>query len=151
MSVTYSTIVVKDDQVNATGLQVPPEVMAALGASTKKPPVKVTIGDYTYQTTVAVMGGVSMLALSAENRKAAGVEPGATIEVTLELDLEPRIVEVPDDLAMALAAQSGARAAFDALAFSKRKEFVRQVNDAKTQETRDRRIAAIVTKMGEGA
>jgi len=151
MNVTYSTIVVKDDQVNATGLQVPPEVMAALGASTKKPPVKVTIGDYTYQTTVAVMGGVSMLALSAENRKAAGVEPGATIEVTLELDLEPRIVEVPDDLAMALAAQSGARAAFDALAFSKRKEFVRQVNDAKTQETRDRRIAAIVTKMGEGA
>ncbi len=151
MSVTYSTTVVKDDQVNATGLQVPPEVMAALGASTKKPPVKVTIGDYTYQTTVAVMGGVSMLALSAENRKAAGVEPGATIEVTLELDLEPRIVEVPDDLAMALAAQSGARAAFDALAFSKRKEFVRQVNDAKTQETRDRRIAAIVTKMGEGA
>ncbi len=151
MSVTYSTIVVKDDQVNATGLQVPPEVMAVLGANTKKPPVKVTIGDYTYQTTVAVMGGVSMLALSAENRKAAGVEPGATIEVTLELDLEPRIVEVPDDLAMALAAQSGARAAFDALAFSKRKEFVRQVNDAKTQETRDRRIAAIVTKMGEGA
>lgn len=151
MSVTYTTTVVKDDHVNATGLQVPPDVMAALGATTKKPPVKVTIGGYSYQTTVAVMGGVSMLSLSAEHRKAAGVEPGATIDVTLELDLEPRTVDVPDDLATALAAQAGARATFDALAFSKRKEFVRQVNDAKTQETRDRRIAGIVAKMGEGA
>lgn len=151
MSVTYTTTVVKDDQVNATGLQVPPEVLATLGATTKKPPVKVTIGGYTYQTTVAVMGGVSMLSLSAEHRKAAGVEPGATIDVTLELDLEPRTVEVSDDLATALTAQAGARATFDALAFSKRKEFVRQVNDAKTPETRERRIAGIVVKMGEGA
>jgi uncharacterized protein YdeI (YjbR/CyaY-like superfamily) len=85
--------------------------------------------------------------VSQAHRAAAGLRPGETVEVTLALDVEPRTVEVPEDLRAALAAQAGASAAFDALAFSKRKEFVRQVEEAKAQETRARRIAAIVDKM----
>jgi uncharacterized protein YdeI (YjbR/CyaY-like superfamily) len=69
------------------------------------------------------------------------------VEVTLELDTEPRVVEVPHDLAAALAEKPGARAAFDALSYSMRKEYVRQVTEAKAQETRDRRIAGIVAKL----
>ena len=142
---TFSTTVLKDG--GATGLRAPDEAVAALGQG-KKPPVKVTLNGYTYRTTVAVMGGVFMLSLSAENREAAGVKAGDTVEVTLELDTEPRTVAVPDDLAAALAAKPGARAAFDAVAPSLRKEYVRQVESAKAEETRKRRIAGIVEKLG---
>ncbi len=93
------------------------------------------------------MGGDFMLPLSKANREVAGVQGGDQVEVTLELDLAPRTVELPDDLAAALEARSGARAAFDAAAPSTRKEFVRQVESAKAAETRTRRIAAIVEKL----
>jgi hypothetical protein len=145
MKVTYKTTIIGEG--NNTGLEVPSEVIAQLGTS-KKPPVIVTLAGYSYPNTVAVMGGKFMISLSKANREAAGVKADDQVEVTLELDDKPRTVEVPADLAAALSAKSGATAAFDALAFSKRKEFVRQVEDAKTQETRDRRIAGIVDKMG---
>ena len=70
------------------------------------------------------------------------------MEVTLELDTEPRIVEIPTDLQMALTNRSGAFELFESLSYSKRKEFVRQVMDAKTQETRDKRIAGITDRLG---
>ena len=88
-----------------------------------------------------------LVRLAAEHRNAARVTAGDTVDVTLELDTEPRTVEVPADLAAALAAQPGAAEAFAALAPSKRKEFVRQVNEAKAAETRERRIAGIVAKV----
>jgi hypothetical protein len=148
MKTVFTTTVIKDGTKNATGIQVPAEIVAELGKG-KKPPVRVTIGDYTYRTTVAVMGGTFMISLSAENREAAGVKGGDLIEVTLELDDAPRTVVVPDDLAAALAAKPGAAAAFEALAFSVRKEHVRQVESAKAQETRERRVAGIVAKLGD--
>ncbi len=149
MQTTFTTTVLKDPERNATGIQVPAEAVAALGKG-KKPPVKVSLNGYTYRTTVAVQGNVFMLSLSAENREAAGVKPGDTVEVTLELDEEPRTVAVPDDLAAALAKKPGATAAFEVMAYSMRKEFVRQVESAKAEETRKRRIAGIVEKLGGG-
>lgn len=146
LSTTFTTTVLKDKEKNATGLPVPAEAVAALGAG-KKPRVKVTLNGYTYRTSVAVVGGFFMLSLSAENREAARVKPGEAVEVTLELDSEPLIVTVPDDLAAALENAPGARAAFEALAYSRRKEYVRQVESAKAQETRERRIAGIVAKL----
>lgn len=146
MKTTFTTSVVLDDKVNATGLRVPPEAIAALGKG-KKPPVKVTLNGFTYRTTVAAFGDVYMIPLSQERREAAGVQAGEIVEVTLELDLEPRTVEVPDDLAAALAEKPGAREAFEALNFSTRKEHVRQVESAKAAETRQRRIAVIVAKL----
>ena len=130
----------------ATGIVIPPEVVESLGAG-KKPAVLVTINGYTYRNTVAVMGGEFMVGVSAENRAAAGVAAGDVLEITLELDTEPRIVEVPEDLAAALAAKPGARAAFDALSTSIRKEHARQVESAKAAETRQRRIETIVAKL----
>lgn len=146
MKTKFKTTVLQDPGGNATGLQVPPQELARLGTS-KKPPVKVTIGKYTYRTTVATLDGKFMLSLSKANREAAGVKAGDKVEVTLELDEEPRTVEVPQDLATALAGHKGARAAFDASSYSVRKEYVRQVESAKTQETRTRRIANIVAKL----
>lgn len=146
MKATFPTTVLKDENVNATGLPVPAEAVAALG-SHKRPRVKVTLMGYTYRSTIAAYGAVFMLPLSAEHREAAGVKAGDAVEVTIELDLEPRTVEVPADLAAALAEKTGAAAAFDALSFTLRKEYVRQVETAKAQETRVRRIAAIVAKL----
>ena len=136
----------KAEGLTATGLQVPAEAVAAMGTG-KKPKVKVSLNGYTYRSTVAAYGDVFMLPLSAENREAAGVKAGDQVEVTIELDLEPRTVDVPDDLAAALAAKPGATAAFDALSYTMRKEYVRQVEDAKAQETRNRRIAGIVANL----
>jgi hypothetical protein len=144
MKATYTTIIKADG--NNTGLEVPAEVIAALG-SLKKPPVVVSLAGYSYRSTVAVMGGVFMLPLSKANREAAGVKGGDQVEVTLELDQAPRAVDLPDDLAAALDEKPGARAAFDKLPPSHRKEHVRQVETAKAAETRTRRIAAIVEKM----
>lgn len=130
----------------ATGIEVPAAVVAGLGSS-KKPAVVVTLNKHTYRSTLAVMGGVFMLPVSAEQREKAGIAAGEVVTVTLELDLAPRTVEVPADLAAALAKKKGVRAAFDAAAPSARKEFVRQVETAKAAETRARRIAAIVEKL----
>jgi hypothetical protein len=148
MAETFTTTIQKAEGLNATGIRVPPEVITALGSG-KKPKVKITLNGYTYRSTVAAyQGDVFMLPLNQEHRAAAGVEAGDEVEVTLELDTEPRTVEVPDDLAAALAEKPGAREAFDALSYTMRKEHVRQVNEAKAQETRERRIANIVAKLG---
>lgn len=146
MGETFTTTVLQAEGLNATGLRVPADVVAALGSG-KKPKVKVTLNGYTYRSTIAAYTDVYMLPLSQENREAAGVKAGDEVEVTLELDLEPRTVEVPQDLAAALADKPGAKARFDALSHTMRKEYVRQVESAKAQETRDRRIAGIVAKL----
>ena len=148
MAVTFTTTLQKAEGLNATGIRIPAEVIAALGTQ-KRPKVKVTINGYTYRNTVAVFGDVFMLGVSQEHRAAAGLEAGDQVEVTLELDLEPRTVDVPADLAAALAEKPGATAAFDALSYTMRKEYARQVETAKAQETRDRRVAGIVAKLGE--
>lgn len=146
MKATYRTTVLQAEDMNATGLSVPAEIITTFGKG-KKPKVKVTLNGYTYRSTVAAYGDVFMLPLSKENRQAAGVKAGDPVEVTLELDLEPRTVEIPLDLAGALSEKTGLMATFNALSYTMRKEYVRQVEEAKTRETRDRRIAGIVTKL----
>jgi hypothetical protein len=149
MKMTYTTTITKEEGLNATGIPVPAEVVAAFGVG-KRPPVVVHIGGHSYRSTVAAYGDVFMLPLSQERRAAAGVEAGQTVEITLELDDQPRTVDVPDDLAAALAGRPGLREAFDALSYSARKEHVRQVTTAKAAETRQRRIAKIVTMLSGG-
>ena len=132
---------------NNTGIEVPAENMAELGTS-KRPPVKVNLSGYSYPSTVAVMGGKFMISLSAAHREASGLKAGDEVVVTLELDQQPRVVVVSDDLATALH-EEGLTTVFDALAYSKRKEFARQVREAKAPETRERRIAKIVAQVAE--
>lgn len=131
----------------ATGLPVPDDVVAGLGAG-KRAAVSVTIGGHTYRTTVASMGGRFMVPLSAENRGAAGVAAGDEVDVDIALDDAPREVTVPDDLAAAL--DSKTRAIFDALSYTHRKEWVRWVEEAKKAETRAARIAKTVDGLRAG-
>jgi len=131
----------------ATGIEVPDDVVAALDAG-KRPPVRVTVNGHTWRSTVAVMGGRNLVGVSAENRAAAGVSAGDVLDVELVLDTEKREVEVPADLAAALAAAPDAAAAFAALSYSNKSRHVLSVEGAKTEETRARRIAKAVSDLG---
>ena len=132
----------------ATGIRVPPEVVASLGTS-RKPAVSVTINGYTYRSTVAVLGGEFMIPVSAEVRERAGVAGGDEVEVGIKLDTAPREVSVPDDLAAALES-GGVRERFEALSYSNQRRIVMPIEDAKTEETRQRRIAKAVDALREG-
>ena len=133
----------------ATGFQVPPEVVEALGSG-KRPAVTVRINSYTYRSTVAPMCGASYLPLAAEHREAVGLAAGDEVEVEVELDTAPRTVEPPADFAAALDADPAARAFFDGLSNSNKKWHVLSVDGAKTEETRRRRIEKSVAMLREG-
>ncbi|MDV7086201.1 YdeI/OmpD-associated family protein [Rhodococcus opacus] len=133
----------------ATGFRIPENVVADLGSG-KRPAVRVTIGGHTYRTTVAPMGGVFMIPLSAENRAGAGVAAGDEVDVDVELDTEPRVVTVPPDFAEALDRQPDARKAFDALSYSNQRRHVLSIEGAKTDETRQRRIGKAVDALRQG-
>ena len=135
------------DGKTAVGIPVPEDVVTSLGAG-RRVPITVTINDHTYRSSVAPYRGEFMIALSAENRVAAGVEPGDPITVTIEVDDAPRVVEVPADLQSALDAAPAAQAAFSALSFSNQKAHVLSVEGAKTDATRARRVATVIDKIG---
>lgn len=145
MSVTFDAVL-HLARKTATGIEVPPEIVESLGGG-KRPAVVVTLGDYSYRSTIGVMGGRSLIPVSAEHREAAGLTAGDVLEVTLELDTAPRTVDVPDDLASALAS-AGVRAAFDALSPSARKAHVTSVEGTAVAETRARRVTKVVTDLG---
>jgi len=144
----FRTTLLQNDKT-ATGFRVPDDVVEALGKG-KRPPVRVTINGYTYRSTVAVMGGAYMLGVSAENRAGAGVKGGDEIDVELELDTSPREVSVPADFAAALDAETRAKRTFDSLSNSNKSWHVLQIEGAKSDETRQRRIAKSVEALREG-
>lgn len=133
----------------ATGIRIPDEIVEALGSG-KRPPVRVTINGYTYRSSVAVIDGAYMVGVSAEHRAGAGVAGGDEVEVDIELDTEPREVAVPPDLSAALDADPSARRTFDGLSYSNRSWHALQVIGAKTDETRQRRIARSIEALREG-
>ena len=136
----YETTVVQ--MGNNTGIEVPPEVLDSLGGG-RRPAVRVTVGDFSFESTVGAMGGRALIPFSAERRRASGIAGGDRVEVDLELDTSSRELPVPADLAAALE-DAGAVEAFAALAPSGRKAHIVAVEGAKAEATRARRIAGIV-------
>jgi hypothetical protein len=139
----------------AAGIQVPDEVVQALGGG-KHPPVRATLaqagkgGGYTYRSSVASLGGIFMLGVSAQVRQDSGLSGGDEVDVTLELDTEPRQVELPTDFAAALAKDLQARQFFDGLSYSNKRRFVMPIDEAKSPETRQRRIDKALEKLHAG-
>ena len=131
------------------GLEIPPEVVAALGGG-KRPRVVITINGHSWKSRVAIMRGRYLLGLSNANRQAAGVVTGDEVEVEVEFDAEPPVVVEPADFARALDADPVARAAYDRLAYSHKREHVRAIETAKRPETRLRRIEQAVAMLRAG-
>jgi bifunctional DNA-binding transcriptional regulator/antitoxin component of YhaV-PrlF toxin-antitoxin module len=128
------------------GLEVPHEVVEALGAG-PRPRVTITINGHSWKSRVAIMRGRSLLGLSNANRQAAGVATGDEVEVEVEVDAEPPVVVEPADFARALDADPVARAAYDRLAYSHKREHVLAIEGAKKPETRMRRIEKAVAML----
>lgn len=147
--ITFRASIHADEGKTTTGIQVPEQIIEALGAG-KRPPVRVTFNGYTYRSSIAPLGGVYMISVSAEVRKNAGVSAGDEVDVTLELDTQPREVEVPPDLSEALNKDSGAKQAFEGLSYSNKRRIVLPIEDAKTPETRQRRVEKAVENLRAG-
>lgn len=140
---------IQQEGKTATGILVPPAVVEALAAG-RKPPVVVTIGGHTYRSSIAARGDRFLISLSADNRAKAGVAGGDECEVDVEVDTAPREVTAPDDLAAALAAEPAARAAFDALSYSKQLALVLPIEQAKAADTRQRRVDKVLETLRSG-
>lgn len=133
----------------AAGMHVPPEVMDGLGGE-RRPKVRVSVRGHTWRTSVGIVDGRSMIGMPPEHRAAAGAKPGDVVEVDVELDTEVREVVLPPDFAASLDAFPDARAFFDSRNYSERRWFVLGIEDAKTPETRARRIEKAVERLREG-
>ena len=144
----FRTTILQGDKT-ATGIRIPPEIVEGLAAG-KRPKVSVTIRGFTYRSSIAVVDGAYMVGVSAENRAGAGVAGGDEVDVDLELDTAPREVTEPADFAAALDAEPDARRTFEGLSYSNKSWHVSQVEGAKTDETRQRRIANSVETLREG-
>jgi hypothetical protein len=131
------------------GLEVPPEVVDALGGG-KRPRVTITVNGHFWKSRVAIMRGRYLIGLSNANRQAAGVAIGDEVEVDLEYDAEPPVLTEPEDFARALDGDPAARAAYDRLAYSHKREHVLAIEGAKKPETRARRIEKALEMLRDG-
>ena len=132
----------------ATMFRVPFDLGQAFGCG--RPPVLVTIKGHTWRTTPGVYDGVGHVVVNRSVKAATGVDAPERVQVTMELDTKPRTMQVPNDLAAALADDASAKAAFGALSFTHKREYVEWVEDAKRPQTRARRIAGTVDKVKQG-
>ena len=133
----------------ATGIEIPTDVLAALNAG-KKPPVTVTVNGYKYRSTVATINGRPMVGLNTEHRVASGLSGRDEVTVDIEVDTAPRDVELPPDFKAALDAEPAASATFERLSNSLKRYHVDQINGAKSDETRQRRIERSVAILAAG-
>lgn len=145
MKTTYTTVILGFG--NHAAIEIPDEQLQKLGGN-KRMPLKVTVNNYTYQSTAAGMNGQTLVVFPTKDRLASGAGAGDTISVTLELDDGYRNVDVPKELVEALKANNLDKIFHD-LTYSKRKEFARQVADVKAEDTRNRRIEKIIAEIGQ--
>jgi uncharacterized protein YdeI (YjbR/CyaY-like superfamily) len=145
MAVLFRALVQKQQGTSAF-VDVPAEVLARI-SDRRRVPVVVTVNDHTFRTTIAPMGGMLCLGFNAANASAAQVTPGAEIDIEMDLDTAPREVDVPAELAAALAADPQAKATFDAMSYSHRREWADHVREAKQPATRVRRAAKAVATL----
>jgi Bacteriocin-protection, YdeI or OmpD-Associated/Domain of unknown function (DUF1905) len=142
----FETVLEKHENMNATGITIPFDVEKVFGA--KRVPVKVWINGVEYRSTVMKMSGKFMMAVPKIFREAAHIKAGETITVSMEKDTEKRAVEVPPDLAEALA-KAGLTDDFAKMSFTHQKEYVKAVEDAKREETRIKRIEKTVEQISK--
>ncbi|WP_446666422.1 YdeI/OmpD-associated family protein [Flexivirga sp. B27] len=131
------------------GITVPDNLVEELGGG-KRPKVVVTLGDYTYRTSIARMGGQFLFGVNKEHRAKAGVHAGDEVTVGLELDTAPRDVTLPPEVAAALTEKPALASYFASLSYTKQKEYVTWIESAKKPETRENRIAKTLANLAEG-
>jgi len=140
MQATYKTLIIGEG--NHASLHIPDEVLAQLGAN-RRAPLKITINGHAYQSTATAVAGECRVVFPQRDRDAAGVVSGQEVTVTLELEVGRREVEIPSQLRAALEREHLLED-FELLSYSKRREFAKQVVEAKAEETRNRRVEKVI-------
>ncbi|MEO5840681.1 MAG: YdeI/OmpD-associated family protein [Acidimicrobiales bacterium] len=140
------TAVLESHGKTATGIEIPASVIDKLGGG-KRALIRVTIKGHTYASAIGSMNGRSLISVSADNRTKAGINAGDRVTVDVVLDTEKRDIEIPADFAKVLAKNATAKRAFDALSNSNKKRHVLSIEGAKTDETRQRRIAKALAEL----
>jgi hypothetical protein len=130
---------------NHASLLIPDWVLVELQTN-KRAPLRVTINGHTYQSTAVGVGGECRVVFPSAERLAAKAQNGDIVQVTLELDSGYRTVEMHPELVLALE-KAGLTEIFAELSYSKRKEFARQVSEAKADDTRLRRIEKVIESL----
>lgn len=143
MKTKFTTTILGFD--NHAAIEIPEVNLKKIGGN-RRAPLKVTVNGHTYQSTATGMDGKCLVVFPTKDRRAAGVDSGDTTEVILELDAGYRKVELPSELLNALS-KTGLKNKFDEQNYSKRKEAARQVAEAKTLETKKRRIRKIIATL----
>ena len=142
---TFKVLLEKHEKMDATGITIPFDVKEVFGRM--RVPVKVKINGAEYRSTVFHMGGKYMMVVPKRFREAAGVEGGEMITVEMERDTEARIVEPPEDLAQALDENPEAKASWEKLSYSHKREFAVAIEEAKRPETRERRVRRTIEEL----
>lgn len=142
MGISFRTTL-KGEGHTAAGIAVPEELMAKLGPARRYPVVVTINGDYVYRNSVSWYKGAFMISVSSENQRAAGVTGGDVVDVTVEIDDAPRVLELPEEFALALK-DAGVLEAFRSLSFSKQRSFVDPWSAAKSDATRDKNLAKAI-------
>jgi bifunctional DNA-binding transcriptional regulator/antitoxin component of YhaV-PrlF toxin-antitoxin module len=145
MNTTYETVVIGEG--NHASIEIPDENLAEIGGN-RRAPLKITINGYTYQSTATGVDGKCMVVFPTRDREASGAKADDHVTVTLELDVGYRHVDVPKELADALASK-GLSDTFRDRNYSTRKEYARLIADAKAEETRTRRIEKILNELSK--
>ena len=144
--IEFRTTLAKDAKDGEIALiEVPGDVREVFGKA--RPPVVAKLGKYAFRTTIAVYGGKSYVGVRRSHREAAKLAPGQTLAVVIELDDAPRTVTPPKELAAAMKKDANARAAWDALSFTHKREHAEAIEDAKKPETRARRVTQAIAML----
>jgi hypothetical protein len=143
---TFCALVEGVEGSSAAYVRLPDAVLDALGGRARVP-VRIVINGAEHRTSIADMAMGAMIGLPAAFRRAAGIERGKPVSVSVEPDHLERTVDVPPDFAKAMKAAE--REAYDGMSYTHRKEYVQWIEAAKKPETRIRRIQLALEKIRE--
>ena len=142
---TFEVLLEKHENSEATGITIPFDVEKVFGG--KRVPIKATINGADYRTTIFRMNGKYLVVVPKKFREEAGVKAREKITVSMEKDTEPRVIEPPEDLAKALNENPAAKEIWEKLSYTHKREYVMAIEDAKKEETRNRRIAKTIEEV----
>jgi len=130
-------------------VEVPFDVEKAFGS--KRPKVRAMIEGIPYRGLLTRMGGPNhMLIILKGIREQTGKTFGDEIQVSVELDTEERVIEIPKDLMTELKKDNEAKAFFDKLSHTHKREYITWIDEARKEETRRRRVLKTIEMLKEG-
>jgi len=142
----FSATLTREPNSSATFITIPFNVMNYWG-SRARVPVKGTINGTPFRGSIVPYGGVHYLGIKRDLRDAVGVKAGDMVEIVLDYDAEPRIIEPPADLLTALEAQPAVKIRWNKLSYSHQREHTEAIEEAVKPETRIKRIEQTIDRL----